>query len=233
LKLTSRLEKIASLVTEGKKIADVGTDHGYIPVYLLKKEIIPFAVLSDVNKGPLDNGKKLVMKNNLIKKVDFKLGSGIDVLEKDEVDEVIIAGMGGMLIADILENKKSVSHHLQKLILQPMQAQSSLRQYLLENGYKIIDEVLVREDFRIYEVIVAKYTGKNTVVKDDIYFEVGEQLVQNRDPLLKDFVEKKIKSYTDILEHLKDIDSESIEKKKIETKAKIAKLEEIIKTIEE
>jgi len=231
--LTSRLETIASLVTKGSKVADIGTDHGYIPVHLLKNNIVPFAILADINKGPLDNGKRFVKWNNLLDKVDFRLGSGIDVLHQGEVDEVIIAGMGGILISDILENKKEVAHRLKKLILQPMQAQNKLRMYLLENGYEIIDEVLVREDFRIYEIIVAEYTGKYSEVENEIYFEVGEKLVQKRDPLLKDFVDKKLKSYKDVLDHLENIDSESIEQKKNETRAKIAKLVEIRKTIEE
>jgi len=107
--LTSRLETIASLVTKGSKVADIGTDHGYIPVHLLKNNIVPFAILADINKGPLDNGKRFVKWNNLLDKVDFRLGSGIDVLHQGEVDEVIIAGMGGILISDILENKKEVA----------------------------------------------------------------------------------------------------------------------------
>ena len=91
MKLTDRLLKIASLVSDGKKIADIGTDHGYIPVYLLKEGKVPFAVLADVNKGPLDNAHKEVIQNNLLDKVDLRLGSGIEILEIGEVEEVIIA----------------------------------------------------------------------------------------------------------------------------------------------
>ena len=169
MKLTDRLLKIADLVTKGKKIADIGTDHGYIPVYLLNKGHVDFAILADVNKGPLENARSEVRHNNLTDKVDLRLGSGIEVLNENEVDEVIIAGMGGILISELLEAKKSVAHNLDKLILQPMQAQDELRKYLLNNGYEILDEVLVKEDFRIYEIIVAKYTSKNTVVDDEIY----------------------------------------------------------------
>nr|WP_236876705.1 class I SAM-dependent methyltransferase [Clostridioides difficile] len=172
MKLTDRLLKIASLVSDGKKIADIGTDHGYIPVYLLKEGKVPFAVLADVNKGPLDNAHKEVIQNNLLDKVDLRLGSGIEILEIGEVEEVIIAGMGGILISELLEAKKEVAHNVEKLILQPMQAQEELRYYLLNNGYEILEEVLVREDFRIYEIIVAKYTGKNTIIEDEIYYEV-------------------------------------------------------------
>ena len=133
MKLTDRLLKIADLVTKGKKIADIGTDHGYIPVYLLNKGHVDFAILADVNKGPLENARSEVRHNNLTDKVDLRLGSGIEVLNENEVDEVIIAGMGGILISELLEAKKSVAHNLDKLILQPMQAQDELRKYLLNN----------------------------------------------------------------------------------------------------
>ena len=220
MKLTDRLLKIADLVTKGKKIADIGTDHGYIPVYLLNKGHVDFAILADVNKGPLENARSEVRHNNLTDKVDLRLGSGIEVLNENEVDEVIIAGMGGILISELLEAKKSVAHNLDKLILQPMQAQDELRKYLLNNGY---------EDFRIYEIIVAKYTSKNTVVDDEIYYEVGKKLIENKDPLLNEFIDKKIFMYNSILKKLEGKTGEEIEKKiKISTE-KISKLENLKK----
>ncbi|EGT5270794.1 class I SAM-dependent methyltransferase [Clostridioides difficile] len=229
MKLTDRLLKIASLVSDGKKIADIGTDHGYIPVYLLKEGKVPFAVLADVNKGPLDNAHKEVIQNNLLDKVDLRLGSGIEILEIGEVEEVIIAGMGGILISELLEAKKEVAHNVEKLILQPMQAQEELRYYLLNNGYEILEEVLVREDFRIYEIIVAKYTGKNTIIEDEISYEVGIKLLENKDSLFNDFIEKKIKTYSSIVNKLEGKNGEAIDKKRKESEVAIKKLENLIK----
>ncbi|HBH2656657.1 TPA: SAM-dependent methyltransferase [Clostridioides difficile] len=229
MKLTDRLLKIASLVSDGKKIADIGTDHGYIPVYLLKEGKVPFAVLADVNKGPLDNAHKEVIQNNLLDKVDLRLGSGIEILEIGEVEEVIIAGMGGILISELLEAKKEVAHNVEKLILQPMQAQEELRYYLLNNGYEILEEVLVREDFRIYEIIVVKYTGKNTIIEDEIYYEVGIKLLENKDSLFNDFIEKKIKTYSSIVNKLEGKNGEAIDKKRKESEVAIKKLENLIK----
>ncbi|MCC0784648.1 SAM-dependent methyltransferase [Clostridioides sp. ES-S-0108-01] len=229
MKLTDRLLKIASLVSDGKKIADIGTDHGYIPVYLLKEGRVPFAVLADVNKGPLDNARKEVIQNNLLDKVDLRLGSGIEILEIGEVEEVIIAGMGGILISELLEAKKEVAHSIEKLILQPMQAQEELRRYLLNNGYEILEEVLVREDFRIYEIIVTKYTGKNTIIEDEIYYEVGIKLLENKDSLFNDFIEKKIKIYSSIVSKLEGKNGETIDKKREESEVAIKKLENLIK----
>ena len=227
MKLTDRLLKIASLVTEGKRVADIGTDHGYIPVYLLNQGKVPYAILADVNKGPLENARGEVRHNKLLDKVDLRLGSGIEVLVKGEVDEVIIAGMGGILISELLEAKLEVAHSLDKLILQPMQAQNELRKYLLNNGFEILDEVLVKEDFRIYEIIIAKYTGKNTVVSDEIYYEVGTKLIENKDPLLNEFIDKKIYMYNSIIKKIEGKSSEGIEKKIKESKDSIEKLENL------
>ena len=227
MKLTDRLLKIASLVTEGKRVADIGTDHGYIPVYLLNQGKVPYAILADVNKGPLENARGEVRHNKLLDKVDLRLGSGIEVLEKGEVDEVIIAGMGGILISELLEAKLEVAHSVDKLILQPMQAQNELRKYLLNNGFEILNEVLVKEDFRIYEIIIAKYSGKNTEVRDEIYYEVGTKLIENKDPLLNEFIDKKIYMYNSIIKKIEGKSSEGIEKKIKESKSAIEKLENL------
>ena len=220
VKLTNRLLKIASLVSENKRLADIGTDHGYIPVYLLNKGVIDFAILADINKGPLENARSEVRRNKLEEKVDLRLGS--------EVDEVIIAGMGGILIGELLEANKEVAHSTERLILQPMQAQEELRRYLLNNGYEILDECLEKEDFRLYEIIVAKYTGKNTLVEDEIYYEVGQKLIEKKDELLEEFIENKIKKYNNIIEKLGDKESEVVEAKRKLSKEKITKLKSLI-----
>ncbi len=228
LKLTNRLLKIASLVTSNKRLADIGTDHGYIPVYLLNKNIINFAILADINKGPLENARKEVKRNKLDDKVDLRLGSGIEVLKKGEVDEIIIAGMGGILIGELLEANKEVAHEAEKLILQPMQAQEELRKYLLNNGYEILDEHLEKEDFRLYEIIVAKYTGKNTDVEDDVYYEIGKKLLENKDELLSEFIDNKIKKYNNIIEKLGNKKSDAILSRRNSANERIEKLKNLI-----
>lgn len=167
MKLTPRLKYISELVSDGKKIADIGTDHGYIPISLLLDKKISFAILSDINRGPLNNAKKEVTKNNVQNYVDLRLGSGMETLRDGEVDQVIIAGMGGILISDIIEKKIELSKNLDKLILQPMQAPEELRRYLSKNGFKIIDEHFVREDHRIYEIIEAVYDKELLTEKQD------------------------------------------------------------------
>ena len=228
MKLTDRLLKIASLVDKDKRLADIGTDHGYIPVYLLKKNTIQYAILGDVNKGPLDNAKKEVMRNNLIDKVDLRLGSGIEVLKPNEVDEIIIAGMGGMLINDILKANEAVAHTTEKLILQPMQAPEELRMFLYKNGYKIIDEHLVREEHRLYEIIECKYEGLKEQDIEPIYYEIGQKLIEKQDPLLKDFIENKIRINENILRKLDGKDGDAVSHRKSIINKKIEELNNLL-----
>ncbi|OPJ57055.1 tRNA (adenine(22)-N(1))-methyltransferase [Alkalithermobacter paradoxus] len=229
MKLSERLQKIASLVTSNSTIADIGTDHGYIPIYLLRNNIINFAIAADINKGPLENAKKEVKANALQDKVDLRLGSGLKVIKKGEVEEVIIAGMGGVLISDIIRDSIEVAKSLNKMILQPMQSSSNLRKYLIDNGFSILDEVLVKEEFRIYEIIVAKYTGNQEFIEDEIYYEIGKKLIENKDPLLLELIDKRINEYKRVLHKIEGLSGDEIENKKVECMNKINKFEEMKK----
>ena len=228
MKLTDRLLKIASLVDNGKRIADIGTDDGYIPVYLLNQNKIQYAILGDVNKGPLENARKEVTRNKLQDKVDLRLGSGIEVLKENEVDEIIIAGMGGMLINNLLKANEKIAHTTEKLILQPMQAPEELRMFLYQNGYKILDEHLVREEHRLYEIIVCKYEGLEPQEIDPIYYEIGLKLIQNNDPLLNDFIENKIRINQNVLKKLEGKEGQGIEDKRAALNKKIDALNDLL-----
>ncbi|WP_099189194.1 tRNA (adenine(22)-N(1))-methyltransferase [Tepidibacter mesophilus] len=233
MKLTPRLEAVANLVSDDARIADIGTDHGYIPVYLIKKNKIKYAIAADVNKGPLNNAKKEISLNNLEHRIELRLGSGLSVLTVGEVDEVVIAGMGGVLISQLIETEFEIAKKLDKMILQPMQASAELRRYLHENGFVIEEEILVKEDFRIYEIMVVKYDDREISKEqekeqeEEIYYEVGKGLLRNKDCLLLEFIDKKIKEYYNIIGKLEGKAGEKIESRIYECKSKIQKLEEL------
>ena len=227
LKLTDRLLTIAKCVTPNSKVADIGTDHGYIPVYLLKNKITEYVIAADINKGPLENAKKEVDTNKLSEFIELRLGGGMTVLKEDEVDEVIIAGMGGVLISEIIDASIEIAKKLKKLILQPMQASDELRKYLYNNNFAIIEEKLVKEDFRIYEILIVEYNPKEKVVVEEIFYEVGKKLVENNDILLKEFLKKKINEYEKILSKIEKLISLEVEIKKSETITKLCKLKEL------
>lgn len=225
IKLTARLQKIVDQVSAGNSVADIGTDHGYIPIYLLKNKISPFVIAGDINEKPLKRAENNIKKHNLSHSIETRLGSGLSILKPKEVNTVIIAGMGGLLITELLEDSKTIVEKLNTLILQPMQAQSELRKYLINNGLTIEKDILVKEDHHIYEIIVAKL-GKQEVV-DPIYYEVGFHIKSNPKSLAMEFISRKIRSTKMVIENISNNALESSTKKLKEMNNKLKKLEEV------
>lgn len=157
-KLSKRLYAVASLVKPDSSIADVGTDHGYVPVYLCKKGIIKRAVASDINEGPLSSCKSLVAQEGLEDKIKVCLSDGLNELCSDAFDTVIIAGMGGELIADILSRFDEIRE--KHLVLNPMTHPELVREFLFDNGFEINNDLIVADGRHHYSVFDAEYTGK-------------------------------------------------------------------------
>jgi len=226
IKLTPRLQRIADQVTVGDTVADIGTDHGYIPIYLLKNKISPFVIAGDINKRPLESAENNIKKYDLSDKAETRLGSGPSILKPGEVNTIIIAGMGGLLISDLLETSKKIIEKSNTLILQPMQAQPELRKYLINNGFTIDKDILVKEDYRIYEIIVAKHGAQE--VTHPIYYEIGFHINSNQKSLAVEFINGKIKATKNIIENISNNASESLVEKLKEMDDKLKKLEEIL-----
>ncbi len=161
LRLDARLSSAAALV-RGGRLADVGTDHAYLPVALLLMGKIDFAVASDINRGPLARAQKTVAENGLSGKVELLETDGLWGIEKYRPDDIAILGMGGELIASIIEAAPWVRDGKYRLILQPMTRRETLREYLITHGFAISDELMSRADGRIYQTICAEYVGYNT-----------------------------------------------------------------------
>jgi len=159
IKLSDRLQIIADRIRDGETMADIGTDHGFLPIYLVEKEISPCAVMGDVSAHSLEKGRKnahmTVADMKTLEKLDFRVGDGLKVLESGEVDAVVIAGMGGKLMTQILGEDMEKTRSIKKLVLQPRNGQGKLRYWLVKNGFSIIKESLVREGKYICEVITA------------------------------------------------------------------------------
>ena len=154
--ISKRLETILKLIPNGEVLADIGTDHGYIPTYAVKNNIVKKAIAADISKGSLEKAVIEIKNNNLQTKIETRLGSGLEVLEVDEADVVVIAGMGGILISEILNEsyhkKYKAKHHI--LIFQPVQFPEKLRQYLYKNNFDILDEELIEDEGKFYHIIV-------------------------------------------------------------------------------
>lgn len=158
--LSPRLAATASLVAGGGNIADIGTDHAYLPAYLILTKKIPFAIAADVRRSPLDNARDTVQKYQLEKYVSLRLSDGLKEIKPDEVTEVVFAGMGGTLIAEKLSEcpwAKDGKHHF---IFQPQSRANDLREFLYKNGFTINQELAVCEGNRYYIALDANFTGE-------------------------------------------------------------------------
>ncbi len=159
--LSPRLRAAADMVRVGSFVADVGTDHAYLPIALCLEGRIRGGVASDINEGPVERGRKNINTYALGEKISTLRADGLDGLEKYSPDDILILGMGGELIARILSDAPWTKNEKIRLCLQPMTHPEALRAFLCQNGYEIFDETAVAEDGRIYQIISAGYTGKS------------------------------------------------------------------------
>ena len=162
--LGNRLLSVAELVRGGAVFADVGTDHAYLPLFLLKNGKIERAICSDINVGPLENARANAEEYGLTDKISFVLTDGAVALSGLGITDMAICGMGGELIADIIEAAPFIKNERVHLILQPMTKQEHLRTYLLKNGFEITGEVYSAEGQRSYITLEAEYTGTATPI---------------------------------------------------------------------
>lgn len=231
MELSLRLRTICNMIDSCKTIADIGTDHGYIPIYLIKNKICEFAIACDINKGPLEKAKENIKLENLEDNISLRLGSGFDVITPGEANVAIIAGMGGHLIKDLIESGMEVFKSLDYLILQPVQNPDVLRKYIYDNGFEIIKEELCIDEKIFYEIIKIRYVNANEnirKVENDIFYEVSYDLIKQKHPLVNNFIQYKINRYSNILKYIQE-DSSLATLRKKEVKEKIYKLEELLR----
>lgn len=182
--MSKRLDKIASFVENGIGVADVGTDHGYIPVMLCRRGYEGNIIGTDINEGPLNKARRSLAEAGFEDKVTLKLCDGLEGVEPDSVNTIIIAGMGGDTITGILDRAEWCAREDVRLILQPVTKPEILRYWLINNEFAITDEVMLKENGTVYQIICAKpglsekysdaelFTGKlERISKDDLFAE--------------------------------------------------------------
>jgi len=226
LDISLRLKCIANQIDLCHSVGDIGTDHGYIPIYLIKQGKCKTAIASDINQGSLDKAKFNIAIQNMELVIECRLGAGLNVFKPREVDSIIIAGMGGNLIRDIIEEDLDVFKSMDYAVLQPVQNPEILRKYLLERGFIIIDEDLCKDENKYYEIIKVKF-GMNPIKKEEVFYEISEGLMQKNHPLLKEYIDSKIKKYNKIFLNISGETTLS-KKRKIELETKILRLRELL-----
>lgn len=160
IKLDARLQAAASLVRQGAVVADIGSDHAYLPIYLCQSGRISKAIASDINEGPVENAKENIAANSLCEKITAIRANGLQGLESYPFDTVCVCGMGGELIFDII-NCETVKKRRPELILQPMSSIHDLSYLLAKSGFSIIDDILIKDGKKIYRVMKVLYTDKS------------------------------------------------------------------------
>ena len=207
MELTPRLKKIAELVPKNTKtLADIGTDHAYLPVYCLLNGICENAVAMDVNEGPLERAFESTQKYELSDKILLRLSDGIQKLKKGEADVIVIAGMGGLLIKKILEEGKSLLLPETKLFLQPMIAQEELREYLFKSGSTVENEYVVSEGNKFYNIFSVTWAKKSEFDDNDII--IGRNLAKNSPETFQKYVQYKIRVLKNIINGMEKSTSE-------------------------
>jgi len=228
MELSKRLNWIIEKLDKVEIIMDVGTDHGYIPIYLVKNNIASKVIASDINKEPLKKAKINASLDGMLDKIDLRLGGGLYPLKNKEANAVIIAGMGGNLIRDILENDLDKVKNLDYLILQPAQNPEVLRKYLYTNDYEILEEDICLDEGKYYEIFKVKYKAGDYISLEEIFYEISPMILNKKSPVFKSYIESKIEKNEKVMEFIIDNSEHAIERKN-ELKQKNRKLEKLLK----
>ncbi len=189
-KLDERLLSAVPYVKRGGFVADIGTDHAYLPIELCRRGICRHAIACDINAGPINSAKANIATAGMQDKIDTLLTDGLHGVEKYHPDDIIIFGMGGELIANILTPAEWTKNASIGLILQPMSRAETLRKYLCDNGFSILDETLSHTD-RLYQTIYTRYTGKREIYSDSDLLTGREEFLK-KSPYAHDFLTARI-----------------------------------------
>ena len=238
LQLSMRLSAVANMVTITGILADVGTDHGYIPVFLAGEKRIQGAIAMDVNPGPLERAREHIRQYGLEDKIETRLSDGLAALTPQEADGIVIAGMGGALTKRILQQGEKVAHTAKELILQPQSEIMEFRRFLWENGYEITVEDMVFEDGKYYPMMRAVYQGERKRREPDdtaepLALKYGGKLLQQKHPVLRQYLYRQKEQKAQILENLQKNAKQDVSSRIEEVRQELKDITQALKLIEE
>lgn len=206
IRLSNRLSALASLVSNGHRLADIGTDHGYIPIYLCQTGIIPSAIAMDIGKGPLQQATAHIKQQGLSNRIRTRLSDGLTALQPGEADTILIAGMGGGLVMKILSQGTHALTGSEELILQPQSEIAQVRAYLRTHGFRILEEEMILEDGKYYPMMkVVQETAsdqREETVQVQVEDAFGPVLLQKKHPVLKEWLQRELKTVDTVCRQL-------------------------------
>ncbi len=236
IKLSERLSHIARFIPQGKKVADIGSDHALLPSYLIKQNISPHVIAGEVNEGPYQAAKKQISSLLLENRISVRKGDGLSVIDKHEVDVITIAGMGGALIAEILNKGEDKLEQIERMVLQPNVGSELVRKWLDTHRWNIISEEILEEDDKIYEIIVAEHREGLTDnayisqirTKEELY-RIGPLLWKNKSLILLKKWEQELNKNKYILNQLNQYkNNDEKDTRKLEIQKEIEWIMEVI-----
>ncbi len=225
--LAPRLKKIADSINGFYSIADIGSDHAYLPIYLIKAKKIKNAIATDVNAGPVKIAQKRIADKKLESFIEVRKGNGLEAIASNEADVIVIAGMGGILISEIIENRLEVAKAAKLMVLQPMRDSDRVRRSLYNNGFMILDEELVKDDGKIYEIIWAVHSKENNRIECDDNLILGKAVIAKKHPLLKELIDKRVRELEKIMDSINGIASENCAERATDCKRLLEYYEEV------
>lgn len=230
--LSLRLQAVADLVSTGFRLADIGTDHAYVPIWLVQTERIPGAVAADVNRGPLMRALGHIRANGLQERIETRLSDGFSAIRPGEIQSAVLAGMGGGLIIRILKDGEQVVKSLKECILQPQSEIEKVRAFLLEEGFSFLEENMVMEEGKYYPMMKVspprrekEEQMKNNPNKKEVWAEeelrYGRLLLRQKNSVLREFLDREIHIKKQILFRLEHENSPRISDRKREVKKEL------------
>lgn len=227
--LSVRLKAVAELVSDGRCLADIGTDHAYIPIWLVKSGRISGAIAADVNRGPLQRALEHIRDNGLEDRIKLRLSDGFLALKPGEADSAVLAGMGGGLMIRILKEGARVVEHLEECILQPQSEIEKVRAFLLEEGFLFVREDMVEEEGKFYPMMKVIPPGQpnnrsEKCIKtwNETELRYGKLLLEERNQVLYDFLLREIRIKRGILSSLENNGSERAGQRRDEIRKELA-----------
>lgn len=231
MELSKRLAAVAELMEECQSMADIGTDHGYIPIYLIEHKKTGHAIAMDINLGPLERAREHVKLYGLNEYIELRLSDGARELKPFEVEAAVVAGMGGRLMMKILEDSKEVFQTMKFFVLQPQSEYGFVRQFLEKQGFYIQAENMICEDGKYYPMMRVSKGSMN--LEKECFYEYGRFLLKEKNPVLYEYLKKEYKNYKQITRKLSQGTSEK-QKQRIKEIEKLLRVnEEALKYYEE
>lgn len=230
MNLPPRLLKMGIIMPAAQIIADIGSDHGLFSVWSIENNMANKIIAVDISEPSLKKTKDIAKQRGMQEMIECRVGDGLGPLKENEVNGIVIAGLGEVSITEIIENDIEKARKADWLLLQPTRGAGYLRSFLANNGFNIKDEALAKDGDRYYQTILAE-SGLSVISGDPFYYELGLTLVHNGDPLLKDYINNKIETIEKEIETVSKGTGKGAKERKKELEELKRRYEEVLKWI--